>query len=50
LPERQRSALLLKAQESMSYEEIAEIMQVSVSSVESLIFRARRKLVEILED
>jgi RNA polymerase sigma-70 factor (ECF subfamily) len=50
LPERQRSALLLKAQEDMSYEEIAAVMQVTVSSVESLIFRARRKLLELLED
>jgi len=50
LPERQRTALLLKAQENLSYEEIAQIMQASVSSVESLIFRARRRLVEILED
>jgi len=50
LPERQRTALLLKAQDQMSYEEIAEIMGASVSSVESLIFRARRRLVEVLED
>jgi RNA polymerase sigma factor (sigma-70 family) len=50
LPERQRTALLLKAQDQMSYEEIAVIMGASVSSVESLIFRARRRLVEILED
>lgn len=49
LPARQRAALLLKAQEDMSYEEIAEIMQVSVSSVESLIFRARKRLVDILQ-
>ncbi|MDQ7784068.1 MAG: RNA polymerase sigma factor [Desulfomonilaceae bacterium] len=49
LPERQRTALLLKAQEGMTYEEIASIMKTSVSSVESLIFRARRKLLEILE-
>jgi RNA polymerase sigma-70 factor (ECF subfamily) len=50
LPERQRTALLLKAQDQMSYEEISEIMGVSVSSVESLIFRARRKLVDLLEE
>lgn len=50
LPERQRTALLLKAQDQMSYEEIAEIMGTSVSSVESLIFRGRRRLADILED
>jgi RNA polymerase sigma factor (sigma-70 family) len=50
LPERQRTALLLKAEESLSYDEIAEIMEASASSVESLIFRARKKLLETLKD
>jgi RNA polymerase sigma-70 factor (ECF subfamily) len=49
LPERQRTALLLKAQENFSYEEIAQIMETTASSVESLIFRARRKLSDTLE-
>ena len=43
------TAIMLKAQENLSYEEIAAIMKTSASSVESLIFRARRKLMEILE-
>ena len=38
LPERQKTALMLKAQENMSYEEIAAVLKTSVSSVESLIF------------
>jgi RNA polymerase sigma-70 factor, ECF subfamily len=50
LPERQRTALLLKAQEGMSYEEIASVMSASVSSVESLIFRARKRIMELNED
>ncbi|MBI5248501.1 MAG: RNA polymerase sigma factor [Desulfomonile tiedjei] len=50
LPERQRTAILLKSQENLSYDEIAVIMGASASSVESLIFRARRKLMQILED
>jgi RNA polymerase sigma-70 factor, ECF subfamily len=50
LPERQRTALLLKAQENMSYEEIAEVMASSSSAVESLIFRGRKKLLELLEE
>jgi RNA polymerase sigma-70 factor, ECF subfamily len=50
LPERQRTAVLLKAKESMSYDEIARIMNTSSSSVESLIFRARKRLMEILDD
>ncbi len=48
LPERQRTALLLKAQEELSYEQIAVVMGATASSVESLIFRARRKLLDIL--
>ena len=50
LPERQRTALHLKSVENLSYEEIARIMKTSPSSVESLIFRARRRLSELLED
>ncbi len=50
LPERQRTAVLLKAQEDMSYDQIAQVMNTSVSSVESLIFRGRRRLLEMLED
>jgi RNA polymerase sigma-70 factor (ECF subfamily) len=44
LPERQRMAIILAQYEGLSYKEIAESMKVSVSSVESLIFRARRAL------
>ena len=44
LPDRQRTALVLSKYEGRSYKEIAEIMKVSVSAVESLIFRARSAL------
>jgi RNA polymerase sigma-70 factor (ECF subfamily) len=44
LPENQRSALLLRAQQGFSYREISEILNTSVSSVESLIYRARQSL------
>jgi RNA polymerase sigma factor (sigma-70 family) len=50
IPERQRTALLLKTQEDMSYDEIAVIMQTSASAVESLIFRARKTILEIVKD
>jgi RNA polymerase sigma factor (sigma-70 family) len=50
LPERQRTALLLKAQENMSYEEIAQVIQTSASAVESLMFRARKTLMDVLEE
>jgi RNA polymerase sigma-70 factor (ECF subfamily) len=44
LPERQRLALILAKYEGKAYKEIAEIMGVSLSSVESLIHRARTTL------
>lgn len=44
LPEAQRTAVVLYSYESMPYEEIAEVLGVSVSSVKSLLFRARSTL------
>ena len=44
LPARQRLALVLASFEDKSYEEIAAAMGISLSSVESLLFRARRGL------
>lgn len=44
LPENQRAAIMLKVYEGRSYSEIAEILDVSVPSVESLLFRARQNL------
>ena len=48
LPESLRRPLLLREWQGLSYAEIAEELGTSVSSVESAIFRARRKLVEEL--
>ncbi|MDO9567014.1 MAG: RNA polymerase sigma factor [Candidatus Desulfaltia sp.] len=44
LPEKQRAALLLRVQQGFSYLEISEILNTTVSSVESLIYRARQRL------
>jgi RNA polymerase sigma-70 factor (ECF subfamily) len=44
LPERQRMALILSKFEGRSYKEISEIMGTTLSSVESLIFRAKDNL------
>jgi len=49
LPENQRAALLLRVNEGFSYKEISEILNRSISSVESLIFRARKRLKENLK-
>ena len=48
LNERQRMALLLSKFEGMSYEEIAESMELSVSAIKSLLSRARVNLKDIL--
>jgi RNA polymerase sigma factor (sigma-70 family) len=45
----QRAALVMRELEGRSYVEIAEILEVSTSAVETLIFRARRALREQLE-
>jgi RNA polymerase sigma-70 factor (ECF subfamily) len=44
LPGKQKQAFVLHKYEELSHKEIAEIMKTSVSSVESLIFRARKQL------
>lgn len=44
LPEHQRSALLLREQEEMSYREIALILNITESKVKIDIFRARQML------
>ena len=44
LREEQRTALVLFAFEDFSYNQIAEVMQCSLSKVESLIFRAKKNL------
>ncbi|MET0558574.1 MAG: RNA polymerase sigma factor, partial [Solirubrobacterales bacterium] len=46
LPETQRSALLLREMDSLSYEEIAAAMDTTVPSVKSLLVRARISLAE----
>lgn len=46
LPETDRAALLLRAQESLSYEEIARVLGLSLSSVKVKIHRARLFLAE----
>ncbi|MFC7337004.1 RNA polymerase sigma factor [Haloferula chungangensis] len=48
LPEAQRTAVILYSYESMPYEEIAKVLNTSVSSVKSLLFRARGTLREKL--
>jgi RNA polymerase sigma factor (sigma-70 family) len=46
----QRSALVMREFEGRSYAEISEIMGISQSALETLMFRARRSLADALED
>jgi RNA polymerase sigma factor (sigma-70 family) len=50
LPENQRVAFTLHKVEGVPYQEISEIMQLSVSAIESLIHRAKTNLKKILKD
>ncbi len=50
LPENQQTAFNLNKVEGLSYNEVSEVMQVSVSSVESLLFRANQNLKKLLEN
>ena len=48
LPLKQKTALILSKYDDLPNMEIAEIMQLSLSSVESLIFRAKKNMRKIL--
>lgn len=48
LPAKQKTAIILSRYEELSYKEISKIMALSLSSVESLIFRAKENLAKKL--
>ena len=50
LPDRQRQAVLLRDWRGLSYEEVAAQLGVSHAAVETLIFRGRRTLAELLDE
>lgn len=50
LPEKQRIAFTLNKYEELPYQQIAEVMEISLASVESLIHRAKKNLQEQLFD
>jgi RNA polymerase sigma factor (sigma-70 family) len=49
LPETQRTALLLREIDALSYEQIAQAMETTIPSVKSLLVRARISLAEAAE-
>lgn len=50
LPENQQSAFVLAKIEQLSYAEIAQVLELSIPAVESLLVRARQKLRELLKN
>jgi len=50
LPENQRVAFTLHKVEGLPYQEICEVLDLSLSSVESLMFRARKNLQKLLKN
>lgn len=50
LPETQRMALVLRRYDELSYQEIGDVLDLSVPAVKSLLFRARTELRERLKD
>jgi RNA polymerase sigma-70 factor (ECF subfamily) len=49
LPEKYRTILILREFEDLSYNEIAEVLQCNLGTVESRLFRARQRFKEQLE-
>lgn len=50
LPDNQRNAILMRQQQELSYEEIAQALEASVSAVKTWIHRARTHLRQELKD
>jgi RNA polymerase sigma factor (sigma-70 family) len=50
IPESQREALVMRELEGRSYREIAELLGLTTSALETLLFRARRSLADELEN
>lgn len=50
LPDNQRISFVLNKMEGLSYKEVSEIMKMSESAIESLLFRAKQNLKKLLEN
>jgi RNA polymerase sigma-70 factor (ECF subfamily) len=48
LPPRERASIILRHQEGLSLKEVAKIMEVTVFGVNALLFRARKRLRDML--
>jgi RNA polymerase sigma-70 factor (ECF subfamily) len=50
LSQKLRTAIILKEIEGLSYEEIAEVLDISMGTVKSRISRAREELLDLMEE
>lgn len=50
LPENQKIAFILNKYQDLSYKEVSEVMEITLSSVESLLFRAKGNLQKSLSN
>ncbi len=50
IPVRQREVFILRYQHDISYEDICEITGLSLSTIKSLLFRARENLRQVMQD
>lgn len=50
LPENQKAAFILNKIEGLSYQEVSDVMQTSVSAIEALLHRAKNNLKKSLEN
>lgn len=50
LSDNQKTAYVAHKIEGMSYQEVSKLLDLSISSVESLMFRAKKRLKELLEE
>ena len=49
LPQEQRTCIILRSIENLSYEEISEVLNVNINTVRSRVMRAREKLMSMKE-
>jgi RNA polymerase sigma-70 factor (ECF subfamily) len=50
LPQDQRTCIILRSIENLSYEEISEVLKVNINTVRSRVMRAREKLMSLKEE
>ena len=50
LPPRERASIILRHQQGLSLKEVAKVMDMTAFGVNSLLFRARKRLQELLSD